>query len=125
MPTHHPYERGSEASGDPHGEGATRQPPPSPERATRRPEGPERSLPWDLDEAGPVASRRLFQGTPKTTALILLLMILATASLAWIGGEQHYQSCAVAQAARFGQGNDPLTRLARVNAVNDCSRWPF
>jgi hypothetical protein len=60
-----------------------------------------------------------------TTVLVLVLMILATASLVWIAGEQHYQSCAVAQTARFGQGNDPLTRLGRTNALNDCSRWPF
>jgi hypothetical protein len=121
----HRQEPGSTPGGEPPSEGASLRPPASSERASIRQQRPDPSLPWGLDDPGPPAQRRLLQGTPKTTALILILMILATASLAWIGGEQHYQSCAVAQSARFGQANDPLTRLARNNALNDCSRWPF
>lgn len=58
-------------------------------------------------------------------ALGVVMAILITYSLLRIAGEQHYQSCVAAVNGRYGSANDPLTRLARVNGVNACSRSPF
>ena len=50
---------------------------------------------------------------------------LITYSLLRIAGEEHFQSCVAAVNGRYGTASDPLTRLARVNGVNACSRSPF
>jgi hypothetical protein len=58
-------------------------------------------------------------------ALGVVMAVLITYSLLRIAGEQHYQSCVAAVNGRYGNANDALTRLARVNGVNACSRSPF
>jgi hypothetical protein len=77
---------------------------------------------WDDDDSfGP---RR--RGLPIwVIALGVVLALLATAALARIAGEEHYQSCVAAVSAHYGTASDPLTRLARIKTIDNCSRSPF
>jgi hypothetical protein len=74
-----------------------------------------------------VAEPRTHLSAPAWAAIALgvVMAVLITYSLLKIAGEEHYQSCVAAVNGRYGGANDPLTRLARVNGVNACSRSPF
>ena len=69
--------------------------------------------------------RRLSAPAWAAIALAVVVAGLITYSLLRIAGEEHYQSCVAAVNGRYGTASDPLTRLARVNGVNACSRSPF
>ena len=63
---------------------------------------------------------------------LLVIPIIATLALLWIGAESHYRSCvAAAEAANTVQvlqdpkGSMIVGQRARADAVDDCSRLPF
>jgi hypothetical protein len=77
------------------------------------------------DDGGARPGRRLSAPAWAAIALAVVLAGLITYSLLRIAGEEHFQSCVAAVNGRYGTASDPLTRLARVNGVNACSRSPF
>ena len=51
-------------------------------------------------------------------------VVLAVATLLWIGSELHYQSC-LQKAELRTPGVDALSRLVRERDIEGCSRLPF
>lgn len=77
------------------------------------------------DDGDARPGRRLSAPAWAAIALGVVVAGLITYSLLRIAGEEHFQSCVAAVNGRYGTASDPLTRLARVNGVNACSRSPF
>jgi hypothetical protein len=51
--------------------------------------------------------------------------MVAALALLWMAGETHYRACVDAVQVRSGPGTDALSRLARSDGVDKCSRLPF
>jgi hypothetical protein len=102
-----------------------------PERSSDEPEpdqdGAERAAEEGEEVEEEPRSRvpALFQGRVGLTLLMVILAVIATLSLLWIAGEQHYQSCVQQAVAKSGSADDALTRLVRAQTLNKCSRSPF
>ena len=110
-------ERADDLAGEP-GEGGT-------ERTEKAPAADEAGAPATAGPEELSGARRPLIQTPARVIVALVCAVIAAISLLWIGGEEHYQSCVTAAAARSAGANDALSRLVRGRAVNDCSRWPF
>jgi hypothetical protein len=89
-----------------------------PEAQLEPPPADEEEYEYEDDARGPVGSRA-------ATMVALGCAVLIALSLLWIGGEMHYRNCLDAAELRVGTGVDDLSRLARSQAVDSCSRSPF
>jgi hypothetical protein len=99
----------------------------SPDDQEERPEGdlngePEEGLD---DEDQPARSGATRVAAPVAVWIAIILIGLGVFALLRVAGEQRYQSCVAAAAARSQGATDTLTRFARLRAIQRCSHSPF
>lgn len=75
------------------------------------------------DDAGGRAAPRA--EIPRDRIAMSIAAVVAALSLLWLAGESHYRSCIDSVQVRNSGGGDALTRLARQEGLDRCSRLPF
>lgn len=78
----------------------------------------------DEEDEGRTMSSALGAAAPAVWIALVAVVVIA-ASLLWMAGEQHYQSCVDKVSAQTSGSRDPLTNLVRARSLKDCSRLPF
>lgn len=78
----------------------------------------------EVQQAGTVASAP----PPPTGSIVIIVLVIsaiAALSLLWLASETHYRGCVEAAQVRWQSADDDLTRLARTQSLDGCSRLPF
>jgi hypothetical protein len=82
----------------------------------------EESRDEELEDARP---RGTTSDARRDRTIALVAAVVAALALLWMAGETHYRACVEAVQVRSGPGTDALSRLARSDGVEKCSRLPL